>query len=34
MEIRNLLKTKDMNDESERGRRWVKKMVFAISYIT
>ena len=32
MAIRNVLKTKAMNEESERGRRWMKKMVFAISY--
>jgi len=33
MSIRNVLKTKAMNEKSERGRRWMKKMVSEISYI-
>jgi hypothetical protein len=32
MAIRNVLKTKAMIEKSEGGRRWMKKMVFEISY--
>jgi hypothetical protein len=33
MSNRNLLKTKTMSEKSERGRRWMKKVACAISYI-